>query len=152
MGQLEPDHCQPPGRVLPPGILMPEEEVSAGPKGDRGDGAPGSQFSLIIPVLTNVVLAVFVPAVREQAEFTEQSSLETRHPHPESSCASQETVPQTQAPAGAEGLHLAHTAKQAFHLVISPLNSPPTGHSLVVQWLGFHTCTARPRFGPWLGN
>ena len=59
MGQLEPDHLQPPGRVLPPGILMPEDEVSAGPKGDRGDWAPGSQFSLIIPVLANVVLAVF---------------------------------------------------------------------------------------------
>lgn len=81
MGQLEPDHRQPPGGVLPPRILMPEEEVPAGPKGDRGDGAPGSQFSLIIPVLTNVVLAVFVPAVRKRAESTEQSSLETRHPH-----------------------------------------------------------------------
>ena len=121
MGQLEPDHLQPPGRVLPPGILMPEDEVSAGPKGDRGDGAPGSQCSLVIPVLANVVLAVFVPAVRKRVEFTVQSFLETHHPQWRSSSASQETVPQTQVPAGAEGPHLVYIVKLAFHFVISPL-------------------------------
>ena len=86
---------------------MPEEEVSASPKGDRGDGAPRSQFSLIISVLTNVVMAVFVPAVRKQAEFTEQPSVETC-PHPEPSFACRETVPQAQVSAGAGGLYLVH--------------------------------------------
>lgn len=47
---------------------MPEEEVSAGPKGDGGDGAPGSQLSLVIPVLTNVVMAVLVPVDQHKVE------------------------------------------------------------------------------------
>ena len=81
MSQLQPDHPQPPGGLLAPGVLMPEEEGSAGPKGDGGDGAPGSQLSLVIPVLTNVVMAVLVPAVRKQAKLMHQPSPETRPHH-----------------------------------------------------------------------
>lgn len=74
VGQLKPDHVHLPGRLPPPRILMPEEEVSAGPKGDRGYGAPGSQFPFIISVLTDVVTAIFVPAMRKQARCTKRPS------------------------------------------------------------------------------
>lgn len=49
---------------------MPEAEVSAGTKGDRGDGAPGRQLSLVVSMLPNVVTAIFVPRVREQARLS----------------------------------------------------------------------------------
>lgn len=71
VGQWKPNHLHPPGGIFPSRILVSEEEVSAGPKGDRGDGAPRGQFSFIISVLTNVVTAIFIPAVRKQACFTE---------------------------------------------------------------------------------
>lgn len=74
VGQLKPDHLHLPGGLLPPRILMPEEEVSAGPEGDGGYGASGSQFSFIISVLSDVVIAIFIPAVRTQAQFTKQPS------------------------------------------------------------------------------
>lgn len=60
VGQLKPDHLHLPRGLFPPRILVPEEEVSTGPKGDRSYGAPGSQFSFIISVLTNVVTAIFI--------------------------------------------------------------------------------------------
>lgn len=67
MGQRKPDCLHPPGRVFPSSILVPKEEVSAGPKGHGGNRAPRSQLSLVISVLANVVSAIFIPATGERA-------------------------------------------------------------------------------------
>lgn len=68
MGQLQPDylHCLP--GSLPSRVFVPEEEVSAGPKGDRCDGTPSSQFSFIISVFPDVVATIFVPVVGKQSQ------------------------------------------------------------------------------------
>lgn len=78
VGQLQPDHVHPPGGVFPSRVFVPEEEVSAGPKGDGGDGAPGVQFSFVIPVFPDVVTAIFVPAARKPAQVTERPSPRAR--------------------------------------------------------------------------
>lgn len=78
VGQLEPDHLHPPGGAFASRVFVPEEEVSAGPKGDGGDGAARSQFSFIISMFPNVVTAIFVPTVRKQAQVKEQPSPEAR--------------------------------------------------------------------------
>lgn len=88
VGQRQPDHRHPPGGAFPTGILMPEDKVSAGTKGDRGDGAPRGQFSFIISVLPNVVTAIFIPAMRKQAQCI-KTTLSWNSPAPPALVSSQ---------------------------------------------------------------
>ena len=70
--QLQPDHLHCPPGPLPSRVFVPENEVSASAKGDRRDGAPRSQFSLVISVLADVVATIFVPTVGKQAISSEE--------------------------------------------------------------------------------
>lgn len=41
---------------------MAEDEVPAGTEGHGGNGAVGNQLPLVIPVLSDVVVPIFIPA------------------------------------------------------------------------------------------
>lgn len=47
-------------------VPVPEDEVSCRPQRDRGDGAKGVQFSLIVTMLAHVILPIFVPGAAEK--------------------------------------------------------------------------------------
>lgn len=61
VGQLQGDPARACHPSLPPAIPVPEHEIPAGSKGHGGDGAAGNQLLLVIPVLPDVIQAVFVP-------------------------------------------------------------------------------------------
>lgn len=61
VGQLQGDPGCARHPSLPTAIAAPEHEIAAGSEGHGGDGAAGNQLLLIVPVLPDVVQAVFVP-------------------------------------------------------------------------------------------
>lgn len=61
VGQLQGDPPRARRSSLPAVIPVPEHEIPAGSEGHGGDGAAGNQLLLIVPVLPDVVQAIFVP-------------------------------------------------------------------------------------------
>lgn len=61
VGQLQGDPPRARHSSLPTVIPVPEHEIPAGSEGHGGDGAAGNQLLLVVPVLPDVVQAIFVP-------------------------------------------------------------------------------------------
>lgn len=59
----------PPGLVLAPGIPVFEHKVPLLPEGHASDGGPLHQVLLVVPVLSNVIAAIFVAVHQHKVEL-----------------------------------------------------------------------------------
>lgn len=62
MIQLQLDWCDSSGGGFAPRSPMAEDEVPAGTEGYRGNGAARKQLPLVVSMLSDVVVAIFIPA------------------------------------------------------------------------------------------
>lgn len=57
--------------LFSPSISVPEDKVSCRSQRNRGDGTEGVQLFLVIPMLTHVILPVFVPGGEKNTDSRE---------------------------------------------------------------------------------
>ncbi len=60
--------------MFSPSVSVPEDKVSSCSKRDRGDGTERVQLLLVIPMLSHVILPIFVPG-REKNTFSKDTDI-----------------------------------------------------------------------------